>query len=180
MGSDARTAAAGHVTGPSAIADEAPSVVRLRPAVEADLTALVRLERASFSDPWDASAFRSLLQASAARITVAQLDGEVVGYSAVLCAADEAELANLAVGAAVHGRGIGRTLLSAAQACAASEGVAAMYLEVRESNAPARRLYAALGFATVGRRRGYYRQPDEDALVMQWRPAEREAPGAGS
>lgn len=143
--------------------------VVLRPAVVSDIVELVALEHASFADPWDASAFRSLLQASAARITVAQLSGAVVGYSAVLRAADEAELANLAVAAAVQGRGIGRALLSAALASATEDGVAAMYLEVRESNAAARQLYTALGFALVGRRREYYRQPDEDALVMQWR-----------
>jgi len=180
VGSDARTTAAGHVSADSVIRDAAPAAVRLRGAVEADIPALVLLERASFSDPWDAPAFRSLLQGSAARITVAHVDGAVVGYAAVLRAADEAELANLAVESMWQGRGIGRTLLSAAQDSAVSEGVAAMYLEVRESNAPARHLYEALGFAAIGRRRGYYRQPDEDAVVMQWRAGAREARAAGS
>lgn len=160
--------------------NEPSSPVRLRPAVEADIPALVRIERASFSDPWNASAFHSLLRAEATRVTVAQLEDAVVGYSAVLRAADEAELANLAVESTWHGRGIGRTLLLAAQSTAASEGVTAMYLEVRESNHSARRLYEALDFTTIGRRRGYYRQPDEDALVMQWRPGGRDAPRAGS
>ncbi len=177
MGSRSRTAATGDVTTHASIS-ESLSAVRLRTAVEADIPALMRIELASFSDPWNASAFRSLLQASAARITVAQLDEAVVGYSAVLRAADEAELANLAVEATWQGRGIGRTLLAAAQATAAAEGVAAMYLEVRESNRSARHLYEALNFATIGRRRGYYRQPDEDALVMQWRPGPRDAPHA--
>lgn len=179
MGSDARAAAADHVTAAPSIVSVPPGRPWLRAAVEADVPALVRLERASFSDPWDAAAFHSLLQASAARITVAQLDAVVVGYSAVLRAADEAELANLAVEAAWQGRGIGRALLRTAQEAAASEGVTAMYLEVRESNAAARRLYEALHFAAIGRRRGYYRQPDEDALVMQWRPPAPDAPPAG-
>lgn len=170
MGSDARTTAASLVTADSARADDVLPGVRLRAAIEADIPALLLLERASFSDPWDESAFRSLLAAAAARVSVAELEGAVVGYAAVLRAADEAELANLAVDAAVQGRGVGRALLSAAQAAATAEGVSAMYLEVRASNAPARHLYETLGFATVGRRRGYYRQPDEDALVMQWCP----------
>lgn len=179
MGSDARSPAAGRVTA-SVVAHEASSALQLRPAASADVPALVAIERASFSDPWNATSFRALLEAEAAHVTVAVLDGAVVGYSAVLRAADEAELANLAVASAAQRRGIGRALLSAAQTVAASTGVAAMYLEVRESNAPARRLYEALGFATVGRRRAYYRQPDEDALVMQWRSEGRDGPSAGS
>jgi len=169
VGGGARSRVAGHVTGGAAASLGGMPAVVLRPADEADIAALVRLELASFSDPWDASAFRSLLQASAARVTVAQYAGVVVGYSAVLRAADEAELANLAVEASVQGRGIGRALLSAALASAADDGVAAMYLEVRASNTAARHLYERLGFLAVGRRRGYYRQPDEDALVMRWR-----------
>jgi [ribosomal protein S18]-alanine N-acetyltransferase len=179
MGSTARATAAGVVMAVAPIADETPVLVRLRGAVEADVPALVRLERASFTDPWDAPAFRALLQAAAARVTVAERAGVLVGYSAVLQASDEAELANLAVDTAVQGRGIGRALLSAALAAAEADGVRAMYLEVRESNATARHLYEALGFATVGRRRGYYRQPDEDALVMQWRATDPEARSAG-
>ena len=177
MGGGARSGVARDVIHEGSASGHDPIAVVLRVANESDIAALVTLERASFTDPWDASSFRSLLTATAARLTVAEWAGAVVGYSAVLRAADEAELANIAVAAGVQGRGVGRALLSAALTAAAAEGVAAMYLEVRESNASARHLYERLGFTTVGRRRGYYRQPDEDALVMRWqaRPTGDEA-----
>lgn len=81
-------------------------------------------------------------------------------------AADEAEVLTLAVLPGLRGRGIGRALLDRAMATAAGRGAGAMFLEVGEGNAPARALYAAAGFAEVGRRRRYYRG-GADALVLR-------------
>jgi ribosomal-protein-alanine N-acetyltransferase len=141
----------------------------LRPARASDISALVRIEAAAFSDPWPASGFRSLLDARTTRMTVAERDGELLGYSVVIVVQDEAELANIAVAEQARGEGIGRQLLTAVLNAARVEGVASMYLEVRESNTAARSLYESLGFAPVGRRRRYYQEPDEDALVLVWR-----------
>ncbi len=144
--------------------------VGLRAATLGDIPALVAIERASFSDPWDTRAFVSLLSAAASHVQVATEQERVVGYAALVLAADEAELANLAVADAARGRGVGRQLLSWAMARARDAGASAMYLEVRESNTVARALYGSAGFDEIGRRRRYYRDPDEDALVMCWRP----------
>ncbi len=133
---------------------------------------MARIEAESFSDPWPASAFRDLLSAPAARLTVADVAGAVIGYTVVMAAADEAELANIAVQQDARGHGYGRLLLEAALAAARDDGVRAMFLEVRESNAAARALYSALGFAEVGRRKRYYVRPAEDALIMVWRTVE--------
>lgn len=141
--------------------------ITLRPARVADAPTLAAIERDVFPDPWSVDAFRSSLRAAAARVTVAESAGEVIGYAVLLAAADEAELANLAVVPEARGRGIGRRLLDAALSAAAEAGARAVYLEVRASNTVAQRLYAASGFVPVGRRRGYYRDPDEDALVMR-------------
>jgi ribosomal-protein-alanine N-acetyltransferase len=146
----------------------APDGVVLRPARASDVDALVTIERAAFPDPWDARSFRSVINAPAGRVTVAERAGDVVGYAVVLLAADEAELANLAVAAEARGQGVGRRLLHAVRSAAAAEGAEVMYLEVRESNAPARALYDGAGFTVIGRRRRYYRAPDEDALLMRW------------
>jgi [ribosomal protein S18]-alanine N-acetyltransferase len=142
----------------------------LRPAVASDVGRLVTIERAAFSDPWPASSFRALLVAPTTRLTVAEVDGQLVGYSVVMQVLDEAELANIAVDASARRRGVGRRLLCALLDRATAEGVAAMYLEVRESNTAARTLYADHGFREVSRRRAYYRDPDEDALVLVWHP----------
>lgn len=141
--------------------------VTLRPARLTDAPTLAAIEREVFPDPWSVDAFRSSIRATAARVTVAEAAGEIVGYAVLLAAADEAELANLAVVPETRGRGVGRRLLGAALAAATEAGARAVYLEVRASNTVAQHLYAASGFVPVGRRRGYYRDPDEDALVMR-------------
>ena len=81
-------------------------------------------------------------------------------------AADEAEIANLAVADDERGQGVGAALLDAVLQAAEARGSASIYLEVRESNSVARRLYGSRGFSAVGRRRGYYRRPSEDALIL--------------
>ncbi|HUF57808.1 MAG TPA: GNAT family N-acetyltransferase [Thermohalobaculum sp.] len=91
------------------------------------------------------------------------------GFGVVRTAAGEAEILTLAVVPAARGRGLGRALLDALTAAAAADGAARLVLEVAESNAAARRLYAAAGFAVIGRRRGYVHRADgtrEDALVL--------------
>jgi ribosomal-protein-alanine N-acetyltransferase len=84
-----------------------------------------------------------------------------------LIAGDEGEIADLAVAPSARRRGVGGALLDRVVRDAAASGVGALYLEVRESNAGAIALYRSRGFGAVGRRRGYYRHPSEDALVLR-------------
>lgn len=140
--------------------------VRLRPMTAQDIPAVAELEQGAFSDPWPASGFHELLQAPHTVMAVAEAAGQVVGYCVVAVAADEAELANIAVDPTHQRHGIARRLVGAALDEARDRGARTLYLEVREGNAAARALYAALGFLEVGRRPGYYRRPNEDALVL--------------
>jgi len=80
---------------------------------------------------------------------------------------DEGEIANIAVAPDEWGAGIGRALLDAALDEADRRRATAVYLEVRDSNERARHLYRSRGFEEVGRRRGYYRRPVEDAIVLR-------------
>jgi ribosomal-protein-alanine N-acetyltransferase len=143
---------------------------------------MAAVERAAFSDPWPASAFADLIGAAHARVVVAldasaghasddasdDADGDaLLGYCVLLHAADEGEIANIATAASARRRGIGGLLLDDALRAAEHIGARAVYLEVRTSNEAARALYASRGFVAVGRRRGYYRQPLEDALVLR-------------
>lgn len=92
--------------------------------------------------------------------------GKVVGFGVLWWGGGEAELANLAIHPQWQGGGRGGDLLDALLAEAGIRGVTRVFLEVRESNAPARALYQSRGFIPVGRRRRYYQKPTEDALVL--------------
>lgn len=141
----------------------------IRRATRGDVPRVVEIERSSFSDPWTAGAFRNAAEEDRLLFLVAEHEGAVVGYAVSWHVVDEAELANLAVAQEARGQGIGGALLDTVIAVARESGCASMHLEVRESNAAARGLYASRGFEEVGRRRRYYREPVEDALVLRAR-----------
>ena len=126
------------------------------------------IERDSFADPWGSREFVSALQAPHTIFLIAEdADGVVAGYAIAMAVTDEAEILNLAVHPGLRGQGIGGTLLDAAVDAVKSRGAEQIYLEVRESNDSARKLYAGRGFDEITRRPGYYRHPVEDALVLR-------------
>ena len=144
--------------------------ISLRPALLSDVTAMAAIELAAFSDPWPASSFADMLPMTHARVVVAvDADTKLVGYCILISAADEGEIANIAVRPSQRRRGIGALLLDDALAEAARTGVIQLFLEVRASNAAAGALYASRGFLPVGRRIAYYHDPVEDALVLRRR-----------
>ncbi len=133
----------------------------------ADLDEVMVIERRSFSAPWEESTFRGLMRRPSAALLVAETDDELTGYSVMWFAADEGELGDIAVVPERRGEGIGRRLLRESISVAASRGTRSLYLEVRESNDVARRLYEKVGFNVVGVRKQYYTEPVEDAIVMR-------------
>jgi [ribosomal protein S18]-alanine N-acetyltransferase len=138
------------------------------PAGRADLDAILAIEREAFSDPWSVRSFREALASTVVWFACARDDeGGVVGYVVAWFVADEGEIANLAVAPGSWGQGIGRALLDAALEEARLREISAVYLEVRDSNERARGLYGSRGFEEVGRRRGYYQKPPEDAIVLR-------------
>lgn len=143
------------------------SAIVLRPATDADLGGILSIERIAFSDPWTADAFRSMIGQSHVLTTVAEESGQVIGYSIAWAVGDEAELANLAVAPSHRGTGIAKQLLDHLLRELDARGGANVYLEVRDSNAAAQGLYRSRGFLAAGRRKGYYRKPAEDAVVMR-------------
>lgn len=142
--------------------------IAIEPARREDLAAVAAIEQEAFSDPWSDRSFREALAHGSVYFACARRDGEeVVGYVVAWFVADEGEIANLAVAPSAWGSGIGRDLLDAALAEGERRQVSAVYLEVRDSNERARRLYRSRGFEEVGRRRKYYRLPVEDAIVLR-------------
>jgi ribosomal-protein-alanine N-acetyltransferase len=133
-----------------------------------DLDEVVAIERASFSMPWSRGAFLYELQQNrVARCLVMRDDGRVVGYLCLWEIGDELHITNVAVHPDCRRRGIGRSLLNGVLDDARARKLKLVVLEVRPSNHEARTLYESFGFREVGRRRGYYYDTGEDALVME-------------
>ncbi|MGI4943969.1 MAG: GNAT family N-acetyltransferase [Janthinobacterium lividum] len=134
-------------------------------ATPAHAIALAAIHAASFppGETWGADAMALQLGLSGSFGLVCS-DG--TGLVLARVAADEAEILTLAVLPETRRRGVGGALLASAATEAAARGARALFLEVAVGNAPAQALYARAGFATVGRRRGYY-PCGEDALVLR-------------
>jgi ribosomal-protein-alanine N-acetyltransferase len=98
---------------------------------------------------------------------VAEDAGVIVGYVLGRLIVDEAEILSIATSVERRREGIGRRLLDAVMAALTQRGAHAVWLEVRMSNGAAREMYQSAGFAAAGVRRGYYRLPTEDALVLR-------------
>jgi ribosomal-protein-alanine N-acetyltransferase len=132
----------------------------------ADLDALMEIEVRSFSLPWSRQSYEELWPLESIEIWVGKVDGEIAGYYLVQTMADEQELHTFAVKPEYRKQGIGRKLLKHMTEGAFERGIGKIYLQVRPSNAEARSLYDGLGFKFIGKRRAYYRDNNEDALVM--------------
>lgn len=139
----------------------------VRAATPNDCDTIAAAERVLFSDPWSRRSFAELVDRPGVHFLVATVGDAVVAYAVAYFAADEAELANIAVVPAWHRQGIGLRMLDEVLAAVRREGAADVWLEVRASNAGARQLYDRAGFTEVGLRRRYYSNPVEDAIVMR-------------
>ena len=132
-----------------------------------DIQAVVELDQISFSLPWPERSFRfELTDNPASRCWVAEADGRVVGMVVTWLFVDEAHIATIATHPDYRRQGIARKLLTYTLQSAISEGARSSFLEVRASNLPAQEMYRKFGYVEVGRRKRYYRDNDEDAILM--------------
>ena len=128
--------------------------------------AVAALEHASFSTPWSEASIRSELDNPWAIWLVALESSSLAGYLGVQYGPDGGDILTIATDPAFRGQGVARHLIAAMTARLREKGLGWLTLEVRPSNQAALGLYTALGFREVGRRKRYYRQPTEDALLM--------------
>jgi ribosomal-protein-alanine N-acetyltransferase len=142
----------------------------VEPAGLRDAATLARLHGAAFHRGWDVEEFERMLLDPAVLAHRLRRGRQVIGFCLSRLAADEAEILSVAIASAQRGRGLSRDLLQQHLRQLAGRGIARVFLEVEETNQPARRLYDRAGFRTVGRRERYYRSPggeDLHALVMR-------------
>ena len=137
-----------------------------RNMTEQDVIPVAELEKKVFYDAWTSTGIYETFCQDQAFVTVAENDGEIVGYCIIYYVMDEAEIARIAVDEKVRRQGVGRGLLDFVCECCKVKHVQRLLLDVRESNESARRFYEQYGFAVDGIRKNFYDQPKENAVLM--------------
>ena len=136
-----------------------------------DIQAVVELDQISFSLPWPERSFRfELTDNPASRCWVAEADERVVGMVVTWLFVDEAHIATLATHPDFRRQGIAQKLLIHTLRYTFDEGAVSSFLEVRESNLAAQEMYRKFGYEDTGRRKRYYKDNDEDAILMTLSP----------
>jgi ribosomal-protein-alanine N-acetyltransferase len=127
---------------------------------------LAAIDAVCFTDPWSETSFREALGGEGYTFVALEDSGNLIGYAGMLTVLDTADITNVAVLPAFRRKGLAKELMTALMTTAKGQGVNRLQLEVRESNTAARALYESLGFTVDGKRKRYYRRPDEDAILM--------------
>jgi len=145
-------------------------MVRLRPAAPGDLTRLIQIAaHSATAAQWNRLEYQKLFAPDLLQnhtALVIEEGGEVVGFMVARQLGTEWEIENIAVTGSARRRGLGTRLLGEFLDLVRSRGGREISLEVRESNLAARRLYEKWAFVEKGRRKQYYSDPSEDALVL--------------
>ena len=140
--------------------------LRFEPLASEHIPAVVEIEKVSNPSPWSEVSFRKELDNPQSVFLVALSGSRVVGFGGMWLVIDEAHITTLAVAADSRKAGIGRALMLELLSRAAAKGMLCSTLEVRASNEPAIRLYESLGYRATARRKAYYPENREDAVVM--------------
>jgi ribosomal-protein-alanine N-acetyltransferase len=145
--------------------------VRVRAGGVGDVEGVIALERGVVEAPhWGAAEYAAIVDVDGGVrrcLMVAEKDGVLVGFAVGKVVAGVGEIESVAVDAAARRGGVGRALCEAVVEWSRGLGAEAVELEVRAGSGGAIALYGVLGFVSVGRRKGYYREPTEDALLMR-------------
>jgi [ribosomal protein S18]-alanine N-acetyltransferase len=142
--------------------------LHIRPATPADVAAMRRIEaQALTAAHWNDREYERIFSGDPLRLALVIHDDTVQGFLIANQIGAEWELENIVVAAGARRRGVASALLGHFLDVVKQQGGESVFLEVRASNTAARALYAKYGFAESGRRRHYYQQPDEDAVLYR-------------
>lgn len=143
-------------------------VHKIRLMREADIPAVLLVEKDSYEFPWSAGNFHDSIYAGYSA-WVYEAGGEIIGHLVLMSVMDEAHLLNITIAPAWRRQGLGRVLLEHAMDATRQKSVKTLFLEVRPSNKPAIAMYENMGFEAFALRKAYYpaQQGREDALVMR-------------
>lgn len=132
-----------------------------------DIDEMLKIEKKSFAKHWNKQIFIDELSAENGYYICSLDNNKIIGYTGFRSVLDEAHITTLAVHPKSRGKGAGYSLVERLMKDAKQKGINKLFLEVRQSNVAAQKLYKKLGFKVIDRRREYYQRPSEDALVMQ-------------
>ncbi len=138
----------------------------VRPMRETDIDSVVAIENANFSIPWSAKSFLDACKEEYNIYLVCEIEGRIAGYCGLWTVMGEGNITNMAVDEKYRKCGIGTALMQAMELMGQKMDVSIFFLEVRASNVAAQKLYEKMGYREIGRRKGFYERPMEDALVM--------------
>ena len=138
----------------------------LREMLIDDLEQVMEIERELFHVPWTREGFFTFLTREDAMFLVVEEKEQILGYCGLLMVLDEGDITNVAVRPDYRKQGIADAILTAVFSEVQKRGARTIYLEVRESNVPAQKLYEKHGFVSCGIRKNFYRKPTEHAIVM--------------
>lgn len=141
--------------------------MEFEPAKIENIDEMLKIEKRSFHSHWNKQTFFDEISAENGYYLVAKDKNRILGYSGFRFVLDEAHITTLAVHHRSRKKGIGTKLIEQLIKDARPMGLKKLYLEVRQSNTPAQKIYKKMGFKVIDRRREYYQHPVEDALVMQ-------------
>ena len=142
-------------------------MIEIRPMDQTHIDQIAELEKICFSDPWSEASIASELSNPLSCWLVAVEGERLAGYIGSQTVMGESDMMNVAVHPDFRRQGVAQALILALVDALKARGSHWLMLEVRHSNAPARALYEKLGFSEVGRRKNYYRNPKEDALILR-------------
>lgn len=131
-----------------------------------DADVIAEIEAKSFAMPWSREAFWREAQNELATYIVGELDGRIIAYAGAWVSFNQAEVMSVAVEPEFRGQGFGTILFGELIKAVKERGAKSITLEVRPSNTAAIKLYESFGLRSVGRRKGYYIDNGEDALIM--------------
>jgi ribosomal-protein-alanine N-acetyltransferase len=144
--------------------------MQIRRATREDIPAMMAVEKyAGTAAHWSTEQYETAVscEAPCRSVLIVEEESAVQGFIAGRAVGEEWEIENLAVREPARRRGLGARLLAEFLDFVRGQGAEAVFLEVRESNLAARRLYEQSAFRESGRRKGYYREPEEDAIVYR-------------
>lgn len=139
--------------------------IKIIQATKENTADIFLIEQSCFSTPWTEQSISDSVESDSNYFNIAYADGNPAGYMSMQLAAGEGDIMRVAVLPEYRRLGVGRALLNE---CFASTKPDVVFLDVRENNIPAIKLYESLGFKSVGLRKNYYSNPTENAVIMTY------------